>query len=99
MFDEDNVNENAVEATEPEYLSPHQLARKLNVSQKSITNWTQNRRLPAVKMGRVWRYPRLEIEKRLLNGRLLTEKNIHGIEGRKALYSRRVLPMFMEETL
>jgi excisionase family DNA binding protein len=68
----DEIYEN--DSTEPEYLSPKELAKKCNVSLKSITNWTQDRRLPAVKMGRVWRYPRLEIEKRLIGGRLLNEK-------------------------
>lgn len=65
-----------IEATrqiESEYLTAQQLATKLNMSLKAIVNWTQARRLPAVKMGRVWRYPRYEIEKRLLSGKLLID--------------------------
>jgi|WetSurMetagenome_2_1015567.scaffolds.fasta_scaffold296119_1 excisionase family DNA binding protein len=59
---------------EPEYLTGKQLAIKLNVSLKSVIKWTAARRLPCCKMGRVWRYPRPEIEKRLLSGALLFEK-------------------------
>ena len=66
-------NENT-KMIEPEFLNARQLAEKLNVSPKSVTNWTQARRLPAVKMGRVWRYPKLEIEKRLLGGKLLFDQ-------------------------
>jgi excisionase family DNA binding protein len=64
------------EKPEPEYLDAPQLAAKLNVSLKSVINWTQARRLPFVKMGRVNRYPRNEIEKRLLSGRLLIDKHL-----------------------
>jgi excisionase family DNA binding protein len=60
---------------EKEYLTATELATKLNVSLKSVVNWTQAHRLPIIKMGRVNRYPRVEIEKRLLNGQLLFEKH------------------------
>lgn len=63
-----------VATIEPEYLDARQLAGKLNVSLKSVVKWTQARRLPYVKMGRVNRYPRNEIEKRLLSGKLLLDK-------------------------
>ena len=62
-------------ATGPEYLTPRQLAVKVNVSLKAVTKWTQARRLPACQMGRVWRYPAREIERRLLSGKLLFDKN------------------------
>jgi predicted DNA-binding transcriptional regulator AlpA len=57
--------------SEMEYLDKKQLAAKLNCSVKSIINWTAGRRLPMVKIGRLVRYPRVEIEKRLLSGQLL----------------------------
>ena len=60
---------------EPDFLTAPELAAKLNVSLKSVINWTQARRLPVIKMGRVNRYPRIEIEKRLLSGRLLLDKH------------------------
>jgi hypothetical protein len=60
---------------EPDYLTAPELATKLNVSLKSVINWTQARRLPVIKMGRVNRYPRVEIEKRLLSGNLLYDKH------------------------
>jgi hypothetical protein len=59
---------------EPEYLNARQLAGKLNVSLKSVQNWTAARRLPVVKLGRINRYPKCEVEKRLLSGSLLQGK-------------------------
>ena len=59
---------------EPEYLTAVELSVKLNISLKSIINWTQAHRLPVIKMGRVNRYPKAEIEKRLLSGNLLLDK-------------------------
>ena len=67
------MNEQGV-FSEPEYLNAVQLSRKLNVSLKVVRKWTQARRLPYVKMGRLNRYPRVEIERRLLSGSLLLEK-------------------------
>ena len=58
---------------EPEYLTAKQLAKKLNMSIKSITKWTAQHRIPgAVKMGYHWRYSSTEISKRLLSGQLLS---------------------------
>ncbi len=52
---------------ENEYYTPEELALKLNVSLKSIRTWTQNRRIPGqVKIGRIWRYRKCDIEKQLL---------------------------------
>jgi hypothetical protein len=58
---------------QPDFLTAPELAAKLNVSLKSIVNWTQARRLPIIKMGRINRYPWQEIQKRLLSGNLLFE--------------------------
>ena len=63
------------DSIESDFLTAPELAAKLNVSLKSIVNWTQARRLPCIKMGRVNRYPRVEIEKRLLSGNLLLDKH------------------------
>jgi excisionase family DNA binding protein len=63
---------NSIEQPEREYMTPAELAQRLNVSQKSVTNWTQARRLPGmVKIGRVWRYERRAIERNLRAGSLL----------------------------
>jgi excisionase family DNA binding protein len=60
------------EQPEREFMTPAELAQRLNVSQKSVTNWTQARRLPGmVKIGRVWRYERRAIERNLRAGILL----------------------------
>lgn len=57
---------------EPEYLNPRQLALMLNCSLKSVVNWTQVRRVPGQrKIGRLWRYNRIEVEKALLRGQFL----------------------------
>ena len=57
---------------EPEFLTAKQLAKMLNVSEKAIWKWRG--RLPAIKMGRLVRFSRHEIEKRLLTGTLLVDK-------------------------
>ena len=58
--------------TAQEYFTSEQLAAYLNVSVKSIIKWRDARRLPgAVRCGRVWRFRRVEVEKRLLTGELL----------------------------
>jgi hypothetical protein len=69
------LEDSAVDKTQTaaqEYLSPKELAAKLHVSLKSITNWTQARRIPGqIKIGGIWRYSVLEIEKALFAGQFL----------------------------
>lgn len=56
----------------PEYLTPQALAAMMSVSLKFIVKQTQARRVPGqIKVGRVWRYKRSEVEKRLLSGSFL----------------------------
>ena len=57
-----------------EYLNAGQLAQWLNVSAKSIAKWHGQRRLPYIKVGRLTRFPRHEIERRLLSGKLLYDR-------------------------
>lgn len=60
---------------ETEYLSPDELAKKINMSKKFIKKHIQDRRLPGmVRCGRYWRFNRIELEKKLLSGNLLLEK-------------------------
>jgi excisionase family DNA binding protein len=54
-----------------EYLNARQLAELINASVKSIQKWTTQKRIPAIRVGRVWRYSRNEIDARLLSGTLL----------------------------
>lgn len=57
-----------------EFLNAHELAEKLGMSTKFIAKQTARRRIPgATKVGRVWRYRLIEIEKRLLTGRFLLD--------------------------
>jgi excisionase family DNA binding protein len=57
---------------ESEFYTPRQLAQKLNCSLKAVQKWTAQRRIPCVKIGYHWRYPVVEINKRLLSGQLLS---------------------------
>lgn len=55
-----------------DYVNPRELALKLGVSLKAISKWTAAGRIPgAVKIGRVWRYRIVAVEKALLSGNLL----------------------------
>jgi len=59
-------------STETEFLNSIQLANMLSVSVKAVIKWRAQRRIPgAIKCGRVWRFNRIEIRKRLLSGNLL----------------------------
>lgn len=40
----------------PELLTPMQLAFRLGVSRRTLSNWTHDRLLPMIKIGRVCRY-------------------------------------------
>ena len=56
---------------EPEFYTPAELAQKLNIARKTVTKWTQARRIPGqVKVFGQWRYRVTEIEKALLRGNL-----------------------------
>jgi excisionase family DNA binding protein len=56
---------------EPEFYTPEELAALLRIPIRTLEKWTQRRQLPVVKVGRLNRFPRVEIQKRLLNGNLL----------------------------
>ena len=62
-------NNNTTE--EPEFYTPEELAGLLRIPKRTLEKWTLQRRLPVVKVGRLNRFPRIEIQKRLLNGTLL----------------------------
>lgn len=55
-------------------LTPRELANRLHISLKWVEKQTQNRRIPGqVKVGRVWRYSWVEIQRRMLSGQILLE--------------------------
>lgn len=56
---------------EPELYTPGELASLLRIPRRTLEKWTLQRRLPVVKIGRLNRFPRIEIQKRLLSGSLL----------------------------
>ena len=64
-----------METNQSDYLTPKELAAKVNMSLKWVVTHTQARRIPGqTKLGRVWRYRRAEVEKRLLSGTFLNQK-------------------------
>lgn len=51
-------------------LDKKELSEMLNVSERFIEKHTQSRRIRGqIKVGRLWRYSKMEIEKALLNGK------------------------------
>jgi excisionase family DNA binding protein len=60
-----------IEKKEQGLYTPEELAALCRVSLRTIEKWTLQKRLPVVKMGRLNRFPRVEIQKRLLGGSLL----------------------------
>ena len=62
---------------EPELIDSRQLATMLSVSKKFIDKHTAAHRLPGmVRVGRLIRFRRLEIEKRLATGELLLPEKL-----------------------
>ncbi len=60
---------------ESEFIDTQQLATMLNVSVKAIIKWREQKRIPgATKCGRLWRFSRIEVQKKLLSGNLLMDK-------------------------
>jgi excisionase family DNA binding protein len=55
---------------EPDFFTARELSVYLNVSEKFVRKHTDAGRLPLVRMGRCIRFPRREIDRRLLSGNL-----------------------------
>jgi excisionase family DNA binding protein len=47
---------------EQRYLSLRQTAEYLGLSRKTVYGWAENNRMPAYKLGRVWRFDRAELD-------------------------------------
>jgi excisionase family DNA binding protein len=56
---------------EPAFYTPVEMAALLRIPLRTLEKWALQRRLPVVKVGRLNRFPRIEIQKRLLSGNLL----------------------------
>jgi len=56
---------------EPEFYTPEELAELLRIPKRTLEKWAIKKQIPVIKVGRLNRFPRLEIQKRLLNGTLL----------------------------
>jgi excisionase family DNA binding protein len=67
-------NRDVESGIDPEYYTPEELAELLRVPKRTLEKWTLQKRLPVVKVGRLNRFPRVEIEQRLLNGSLFLRR-------------------------
>ena len=56
---------------EPEFYTLPEMAAMLRVPKRTLEKWVWQRRIPVVKCGRLNRFPRVEIQKRILTGNLL----------------------------
>jgi excisionase family DNA binding protein len=54
-----------------DYYTVKELAEKLGVHPNTIMKWRYKNAIPYIKTGRLIRFPKVEIEKRLLNGQFL----------------------------
>jgi excisionase family DNA binding protein len=52
----DSSSPSAVAASSAALLTPEQLALRLNVSRRCLGNWTRDRIIPMIKIGRVCRF-------------------------------------------
>lgn len=50
-------------AEHDQLLRPNEAAGMLGISRGTLYNWTYQRRIPAVKLGRTLRFSRLELER------------------------------------
>jgi len=53
------------------FYTPGEMAAMLRIQLRTLEKWVLQRKIPVVKVGRLNRFPRVEIEKRLLSGSLL----------------------------
>jgi excisionase family DNA binding protein len=68
MQNEETIQKSVIE---PEFYTPDELAELLRVPKRTLQKWVTQRQLPVVKVGHLNRFLRVEIQKRLLNGKLL----------------------------
>jgi hypothetical protein len=80
-----------------DYLTPEELAHKLNMSLKWVEKQTQAHKVPGqTKIGRLWRYRLGEVEKQLLTGKFPQERLSNS--RKPGYYSRRVGRPLQRET-
>ena len=56
--------------TEQRYLSPQELSQYLNLSIQTIYEWTSQKKIPYIKLGRLVRFDRLEIDELMRTKRI-----------------------------
>lgn len=55
------------------YYTVNELAEELGFQYMTVWNWIKNKRLPSVRMGKEYKIPREEVEKRIATGKLLDD--------------------------
>lgn len=60
-------------------MTVEEVAEYLRVKPTTVYQWAKNGKIPAVKMGRLWRFGREEVEEWVKNG---MNANLNGREGR-----------------
>ena len=53
----------------PRFLTPEEVADLLRVSRRTVYNWLRSGQLPALRIGKVWRIRREDIERQTGDGR------------------------------
>lgn len=54
-------------ASLPRFLTPEEVAGLLRVSRRTVYNWLRSGQLPALRIGKVWRVRREDIEPRAIS--------------------------------
>ena len=52
----------------PRFLTPEEVADLLRVSRRTVYNWLRSGQLPALRIGKVWRIRREDIERQGRDG-------------------------------
>ena len=59
----------------PDFFTTEQLAEYINVPVRTVEGWRNAHRIPgAVRCGRIWRFRRTDVERRLVSGNFLLPK-------------------------
>jgi excisionase family DNA binding protein len=67
------MKHNNIEQKESELMTPKELAELLKIPMPTLSKWINARQLPVIKVGRLNRFNRVHINKRLLLGNLLKD--------------------------
>jgi excisionase family DNA binding protein len=58
------------------YLTPEQVAKRLLVRKTTVYTWLRNKKIKGKKIGKLWRIPEQELEKKLNSGQYEQHKKL-----------------------